>query len=59
MGVADFMRVPSPAARTTTAAGRLALTGVPFGFEGVDTRRIPGRKRGETRKGPDLGGQDP
>lgn len=30
-GVADFIRVPSPAASTTTAAGRVALTGMPFG----------------------------
>jgi len=32
LGVADFIRVPSPAASTTTAAGRLELTGLPFGF---------------------------
>ncbi|GGZ99230.1 hypothetical protein GCM10010389_43080 [Streptomyces echinoruber] len=59
--MADFIRVPSPAARTTTAAGRMTLTGLPFGFEmgGGDIRRIAGGFRRGTRAGPDLGGSGP
>ncbi|GHA19136.1 hypothetical protein GCM10010329_47520 [Streptomyces spiroverticillatus] len=52
--MADFMRVPSPAARTTTAAGLLALTVVPFGYFGDLPADAPGSTGTRGGSGVDL-----
>ena len=53
LGVVDFMRVPSPAARTITAVGRRSLTGAaPLGGSGctrVRTTPADERRRGAPR----------
>ena len=41
LGSCDFIRVPSPAARTITAAGRLTLTPLRLFGYGADTARLP------------------